>query len=189
MLAATAFSFCDPFIQPPPTDLPTTPKSSWPSHSPWRSPPSSGAGWPATCPVFLCLSCARGSPALCGCGCVLLLLRVHTPCPQHVHVISVCICPAAQPLLSLVEKHSRARIPGRQLPRFPWLQASNMPHPSPCSACSLLEERTRALGRQLSRLPVAMAQTGDIPVSEKQILKVSAGTCPWCSKPPTPACA
>ncbi|PRW58617.1 Sporulation RMD1 isoform B [Chlorella sorokiniana] len=36
---------------------------------------------------------------------------------------------------------------------------------------SLLEERTRALGRQLSRLPVAMAQTGDIPVSERQIMK------------------
>lgn len=36
---------------------------------------------------------------------------------------------------------------------------------------SQLEERTRALGRQLSRLPVSMAQTGDIPVSERQIMK------------------
>lgn len=30
------------------------------------------------------------------------------------------------------------------------------------------------LGRQLSRLPVSMAQTGDIPVSEKQIMMVRA---------------
>lgn len=35
----------------------------------------------------------------------------------------------------------------------------------------MLEERTRALGRQLSRLPVHMAQTGELPVSEKTIMR------------------
>lgn len=36
---------------------------------------------------------------------------------------------------------------------------------------SVLEERTRVLGRQLSRLPVSMAETGEIPISEKQIMQ------------------
>ncbi|KAL4424431.1 hypothetical protein ABPG77_006369 [Micractinium sp. CCAP 211/92] len=36
---------------------------------------------------------------------------------------------------------------------------------------SVLEERARVLGRQLSRLPVSMAETGEIPVSERQIMQ------------------
>ena len=39
---------------------------------------------------------------------------------------------------------------------------------------SVLEERARSLGRQLSRLPVSMAETGEIPISEKQIMQVRA---------------
>lgn len=35
---------------------------------------------------------------------------------------------------------------------------------------SALEERARVLGRQLSRLPVSMAETGEIPISERQIM-------------------
>jgi len=42
----------------------------------------------------------------------------------------------------------------------------------PAVLCSVLEERARVLGRQLSRLPVSMAETGDIPVSEKRIMQV-----------------
>jgi hypothetical protein len=37
---------------------------------------------------------------------------------------------------------------------------------------SVLEERTRVLGRHLSRLPVFMAETGEVPISEKQIMQV-----------------
>lgn len=36
---------------------------------------------------------------------------------------------------------------------------------------SVLEERARVLGRQLSRLPVSMAETGEIPISERQIMQ------------------
>ncbi|KAI3433802.1 hypothetical protein D9Q98_003606 [Chlorella vulgaris] len=36
---------------------------------------------------------------------------------------------------------------------------------------SVLEERTRVLGRHLSRLPVFMAETGEVPISEKQIMQ------------------
>ena len=45
---------------------------------------------------------------------------------------------------------------------------------------SVLEERTRVLGRQLSRLPVAMAETGDLPpeISEKRIMRVSGRVWP-----------
>lgn len=48
---------------------------------------------------------------------------------------------------------------------------------------SVLEERTRVLGRHLSRLPVFMAETGEVPISEKQIMQVcvcvaaAAGAC------------
>lgn len=44
--------------------------------------------------------------------------------------------------------------------------------PSPATPPrSVLEERARVLGRQLSRLPVSMAETGEIPVSERQIMQ------------------
>jgi hypothetical protein len=40
---------------------------------------------------------------------------------------------------------------------------------------SVLEERGRIMGRQLSRLPVALAESGEIPASERDIMRVRGG--------------
>lgn len=77
----------------------------------------------------------------------------------------------------------------QEAPRAPQHQATTSGGPAAAAArthwppCAHLvrravQERTRGLGRKLSRLPVYMAETGDLPVSEKQIMMVGGrGAC------------